>query len=149
MEAPLTRAHHHWLRSLVLAHHDVEHRRRHPPALHAAYPGHPHADLPLDVDDLARLDEALRVELWEGLVVRARWEAGLRERSPVPEGPWLWLTREGSLDDDEPDAVWLRSVHAAAAETGVLCPFVIVVRNGWRDPVSGVRRQWVRLRRAG
>jgi hypothetical protein len=149
VEAPLTRAHHRWLRSLVLAHHEAEHRRRHPPALHAAYPGRAHADLRLDANEVARLDEALRVDLWEGLVVRARWEAGLRERHPTPAGPWLWVTREGSLDDVDPDAAWVRSVHAAAAETGVRCPFVIVVRNGWRDPVSGVRRQWARLRRSG
>lgn len=147
VEAPLTRAHHRWLRSLVLAHHDVEGRRRHPPALHAAFPGRPHADLPLEADEAARLDDALRVDLWAGLVVRARWEAGQRDRGATPDGPWLWVTRPGPLDDDEADVAWLRSAHAAGAETGVRCPFVVVVRNGWRDPVSGARCQWARLRR--
>lgn len=146
VEAPLTRAEHRWLRALVLAHNESETRRRHPPALHAAYPGQPAHVVALTDAEAGALDHALRVDLWSALVVRARWAAGLREPGTRPAGPWLWITRAGPLDD-EVDVPWLRSVRAAAAESGVRSPFVVVVRNAWHDPVTGARREWVRLRR--
>lgn len=146
----MTRGQHLWLRSLVLAHHEQERRRRHPPALHAAYPGSIPRRLLLSGTDLAGLDAALRIDLWAALSVGARWAAGLRETRPGQSGPWLWLTREGGLDDaPETDAAWAGAARTAGAESGVVSPFVVIVRNGWRAPATGARCEWVRLRRPG
>lgn len=143
--APITRDTHRWLRAVVLAHMESEHRRRHPASLHAAHPGRPVCSLGLAGAD-AGVDATLRVDLWSALVLRAR-HAARRRGEDEDAAPWLWLTRDGGLDDDREDHAWAAAAARACAEAGLSCRFVVVVRQGWCDPVTGTRRQWTRLRR--
>lgn len=145
VHAPITRDTHRWLRTVVLAHMESEHRRRHPPALHAAHTGRAPCTLALAAADV-HADAALRADLWSALIVRAR-HAARRRGEDEDASPWLWLTRGGGLDDDCDDDAWAGAALRACAEAGLPCHFVVVVRHGWRDPTTGVRRQWARLRR--
>jgi len=145
VHAPISRHTHRWLRAVVLAHMEGEHRRRHPSTLHAGHPGRPPCTLDLVGPD-AQVDATLRVDLWGGLILQARHRAR-RRGEDEDEAPWLWLTRDGALDDDRDDDAWAGAAVRASAEAGLPCHFVVVVRRGWRDPTTGVRRQWTRLRR--
>lgn len=145
VHAPITRDTHRWLRAVVLAHMESEHRRRHPSALHAAHAGRGPCTLVLAGAD-ARVDAALRADLWSALIVQAR-HAARRRGDDEDAPPWLWLTRDGALDDDRDDDAWAGAALRACAEAGLPCRFVVVVRRGWRDPTTGARRQWSRLRR--
>jgi hypothetical protein len=145
VHAPITRDTHRWLRAVVLAHMESEPRRRHPPALHAGHPGRPPCTLDL-AGPQAHTDAALRVDLWSALILRAR-HAARRRGEDEDTSPWLWLTRDGRLDDDREDDAWAGAAVRACTEAGLCCRFVVVVRQGWRDPTTGVRRQWTRLRR--
>lgn len=143
VQAPITRETHLWLRALALQFTEGEVRRRHPSVLWAGHPDQPSCRL-----DLAgtAADAGLRTDLVAGLLVQARFRT---RRLGGDEGlpPWTWLTRCGRLDDDDRDAEWAAAALAASAELALPCRFVVVVRHGWHDPVSGVRREWVRLRR--
>ena len=113
----MSRAEQALLRRLVLEHKAGE-RRRH---------------FPRDPADL--LDHALRCDLLEALLKRGA------------AGPVMtWLTRSGPLDVQDVDLAWLRVVVAVNGETGRALAYVVVTRDGWRDPRSGVGRTWRRLR---
>ncbi len=57
-----------------------------------------------------------------------------------------WLTRPGPLDVQDVDLAWLRAVTAVNGETERDLAYVVVTRDGWRDPRSGAGRTWLRLR---
>ena len=129
----MTRADQALLRRLVLDHKASERRHRFPAALHLGGPGRPETGR---VDESeAELDHALRCDVLEAMLRRSRG------------GPMMtWLTRPGSLEVQDVDLAWLRAVAAVNGETGRSLPYLVVTREGWRDPWSGVGRSWRRLR---
>lgn len=142
--APITRETHLALRAAVLDFREGEHRRRPPPALRMGVPGRLAASFVTDPDDPP--DPALAVDVVGALLQRSR-----RELAALPDQggalPVTWLTRAGSLDAHDADMVWSAATRAAYAEAGLDATFVVVTRDGWLDPVTGVRREWRRLRR--
>ena len=122
------------LRATVLEHASSENRRHHRPTLHAGLPGGRARRFEIRPDDL--LDHALRVEVVEALC---------RKSLAQDVVPLLWLTRPEE-DHDEQDAAWAAAVNAAGPELDVRLDLVVVTRRSWRDPRSGVGRDWVRLR---
>jgi hypothetical protein len=131
------------LRRAVLDHADRERRRVFVPVVHVGTPGGSEAVLPLGDQ---RLDHALRTD-----VIQAMWRRTHGAPDPgssgLPETPCLvWLTRPGSLETRDIDLAWLRATHRAASELGRPIPMVVVNRRSWRDPVTGVRRDWTRMR---
>ena len=123
------------LRRAVLDLAEGERRRQFPPAVHAGTPGG--SEAAFEPDDGAA-DHALRVDVVEALVRRV-------DRGPEP--PLVWLTRPGLLDIQDQDLHWLAAAAAAAGELGVGLRMVVVNRRSWRDPRTGVGREWQRLRR--
>jgi hypothetical protein len=144
VEEPVPRAAQVLLRRLVLDHLATEHRRVFPSVLHLGRPGRP------DLLEMAALTEppvAGRRSAYDALDDAQRCdvlEAVLR-RSP-DDDDLAWLTRPGALDLQDADAAWARAVSAVTGETGCPLRFVVVTRKGWRDPRSGVGREWRRLR---
>ena len=133
----MSRAEQALLRRLVLEHKAAERRRRFPPVLHLGGPGRPEVGRVVENarDPADLLDHALRCDLLEALLKRGA------------AGPVMtWLTRSGPLDVQDVDLAWLRVVVAVNGETGHALPYVVVTRDGWRDPRSGVGRTWQRLR---
>ena len=133
VQEPVSRADQALLRRLVLDHRAGERRHRFPAVLHLGGPGRPAAGR---VDESeAVLDQALRCDVLEALL------------RPFPAGPLVtWLNRPGDLEVQDVDLARLRAVRAVNGETGRSLPFLVVTREGWRDPCSGVRRSWRRLR---
>ncbi len=143
IEEPVPRAAQVLLRRLVLDHLTTEHRRVFPSVLHLGRPGRPG---PLDMAALTEpavggrrsaydaLDDAQRCDVLEAVLRRS------------PDDDLAWLTRPGALDLQDADASWARAVSAVTGETGRPLRFVVVTRKGWRDPRSGVGREWRRLR---
>ena len=120
------------LRHLVVEHKATERRHRFPAVLHLGGPGRPEVGRMVEWE--ADLDHALRCDVLEAMLRR-------------PTGPLMtWLTRPGGLEAQDVDLAWLRVVVAVNGETGRSLPFVVVTREGWRDPRSGVGRTWRRLR---
>lgn len=135
LQAPITLATHAMLRAAVLELKATESRRIFPVALHAGRPGersHVHA-----ASAGSGWDQGLRTDVASALLLRARGHS--------PE-PVAWLTRPGALVLHDADAAWSAAFAAAFAEAGLPPMFVTVTRLGWFDPVSGVRREWRRLR---
>lgn len=61
--------------------------------------------------------------------------------------PLLWVIRPGPLDGvHDIDADWVAAGHQAFAECRVELTMVVITRQGWSDPRSGVTRRWKRLR---
>jgi hypothetical protein len=119
----------------ALDHVRTERRRWFPALLHVGVPGGPEEVFAVAPDEV--LDQALRADV----------VAALLQRTRRPDGPPLvWLTRPGDLDLQDVDAAWVAGARAAAAEAGVGLTLVVVTRHGWRDPRSGVGREWKRLR---
>lgn len=135
------------LRTAVALHARGETRRRFAPMLHAGVPGGgPGQEVVLGLADGGRLDHALRTDLVEAVLRRtARPPTQAPTQAPA-RWPLLWLTRPGTLDLEDVDLAWSAAAAAAREETGLAHRFVIVTRHGWRDPVSGARRQWRRIR---
>ena len=134
---PVSRADQALLRRLVLEHKATGRRHRFPAVLHLGRPGGPETGR---VDESeAALDDALRCEVLEAMLRRAA--AG-----PLTTPLMTWLTRPGDLQVQDVDLAWLRVVRAVNGETGRSLPYVVVTRDGWRDPRSGVSRTWRRLR---
>ncbi|WP_211357252.1 hypothetical protein [Nocardioides rubriscoriae] len=126
------------LRRAVLAHATSEPRRVFPPAVHVGVPGA--SSVVLTLGD-QRLDHALRTDALEAMARRAR--------APSAASTLVWLTRPGDpLETRDVDLAWSAAARSAAAELGRPLPMVVVGRRSWCDPVSGVHRAWVRLRRA-
>jgi len=126
--APLQRS----LRRAVLELARSERRRRFPPALRVGVPGGDRAAFSPAAD---AADHALRVEVVQAMVHRL-------DRALGP--PLVWLTRPGPLDPEDVDLWWLAAVRAAVGELGLDARFVTVSRMAWRDPVTGVGREWPR-----
>ena len=63
-----------------------------------------------------------------------------------PEPSLVWLTRPGPLEIQDLDLHWLAAAAVAAGELGVGLRMVVVNRRSWRDPRTGVGREWKRLR---
>lgn len=127
------------LRRAVADHVRTEPRRSTLPLLHVGWPGG-REDV-VTADPAAPLDHALRTDVIAALLRRGR--AG----APVPGGvPLVWLTRPGPLFAGDVDLTWLSSALAATAEAGIDLTMVVVTRQGWHDPRTGVRREWKRMR---
>jgi hypothetical protein len=120
------------LRRAVLDLARSERRRRFPPVLQVGVPG---GSLVRFAPGDESLDHALRVDVVEAMVRRS-------ERTPGPS--LAWLTRPGPLDPEDADLVWLAATRTAAAELDIALRLVIVSRRAWKDPVSGVGREWPR-----
>ncbi len=141
IEEPVPRAAQALLRRLVLDHVTTEHRRVFPSVLHLGRPGRPDSAaltepaVPGRRTTYDALDDAQRCDVLEAVLRRAKDDEDL-----------TWLTRPGVLDLEDADAAWARAVSAVAGETGRPLRFVVVTRKGWRDPRSGVGREWRRLR---
>lgn len=110
-------------------------RRVFAPLLHAGTPGGLAATYAVRSDP--HLDAGLRADLARVLIERTR-------RADAPAA--FWLTRPGMLDLHDLDAQWLAAVVRACREAGVDDTFVVVTREGWRDPRSGAGCTWKRLR---
>jgi hypothetical protein len=131
LAAPVRRA----LRQAVLDHAVSERRRTYLPLLHVGFPG------VRDVLHPARHDEPVDHGLRADLV------AALVRRAGLGGTPLVWLTRPGDLVLQDVDAAWLAGARQAFGEAGLPLVYVVVTRNGWRDPRSGLERHWVRMRR--
>ncbi len=137
LEEPLARADQLRLRGLVLDHKRSERRRRFPALLHLATPTRAvvgQVSEPPAAGPDPGLDLALRADLLGTLLRRAGAPA------------LAWLTRPGTLEVQDVDLHWLRAVRGVSGETGIAVTFVVVTREGWQDPASGVGRRWRRLR---
>ena len=134
LQAPIERRAHDALRCAVLDLAGSEARRHFPAVLHAGLPGRAvfHARSGGPTDSGLRADVALAL---------------LRCASGRVPRPFVWLTRPGELSVHDDDLLWLGPVAWAAAALGQQTGLVVVTRRGWFDPVSGVRREWRRLRR--
>lgn len=115
-------------------------RRVFAPVLHVGTPGGLTLSLELAVPD--RLGHGLRADLVAAMLARiAREDAGGDTSDPV-----VWVTRPGRHKVEDVDAAWLAAARAACAEAGVSLTMVVITRDGWWDPRSGVRQVWRRLR---
>ncbi len=110
----------------------AERRRRFPPALHVGVPGGSTQTFEPGEESL---DHALRVDVIEALV---------RSLGRSPGSPLVWLTRPGPLRLEDADLDWLGATRTASEELAVGSRFVVVCRQAWVDPVSGVGRSWQR-----
>jgi hypothetical protein len=124
------------LRRAVLDHALGESRRLFSPVLHVGVPGGSTARLHLA--DAEPDDQAVRIDVVEAMVRRV---------GRMPGAPLVWLTRPGPLTVQDLDLHWLAASAAAAGELRVGLRMVVVDRHSWRDPRTGVGRQWQRLRR--
>ena len=134
--APITRTHHVVFRSAVLSFKESAPRGRTPVALHVGVPdGSNECHV---VRPGQGLDQALRTDIAAALLQRTAAQSPHR---------WAWLTRVGTLALHDADVLWSAAWYAACAEADVDVPLVVVTRAGWRDPRTGVGREWTRLRR--
>ncbi|MEO9324575.1 hypothetical protein ABFT23_13865 [Nocardioides sp. C4-1] len=111
-----------------------ETRRSFPPVVHVGVPGARVARLELGDQ---RLDHALRADAVLAMVRRTR--------QPGP-GALLWLTRPGTPEVRDVDMAWLAAARTASAELAQRLPMAVVTRRAWRDPATGVGREWARMR---
>jgi hypothetical protein len=134
LQAPIDRHTHLALRAAVLELREGERRQRFPARLHAGLPGPtcPRVTVP------AGAGSGLRADLAVALLARGAAQASR---------PCVWLTRPGELAVEDADLEWGWAVRWAAGALGRTDTLVVVTRRGWFDPVSGVRREWRRLRR--
>ncbi len=123
------------LRRAVLDHARSEPRRVYPPLLHVGRPDAEETAFPGSLEVAG--DEALRVAVLEAMLVRV---------GPLPGTPLVWLTRRGDLALEDVDAAWSAAARRTSAELASPIDFVVVNRRAWRDPVTGVGREWRRLR---
>lgn len=122
------------LRRAVLDLKATQRRKVFGPVVHVGEPGV--LDVSFGVRAEEPMDHALRADVVTALLRRtARHEPAL-----------VWLTRPGELSFHDVDADWLAAARTAYAEAGRPLTMVVVTRRGWRDPRSGVRREWRRLR---
>ena len=136
LQAPITLATHAMLRAAVIGLKESETRRSFPVVVHAGHPAEPHRTHRMTTG--SGWDQGLRTDVAGALLLRAR---------AASAQPIAWLTRPGALVLHDADAAWSAAFAAAFAEAGLTPTFVVVTRAGWFDPVSGVRREWRRLRR--
>lgn len=134
LQAPVDRHTHVALRAAVLELRETERRRHFPPGVHAGLPGPARGSVGAD----GAADAGLRADLAVALLHRAARRV---------QRPLVWLTRPGELVVEDVDLEWVRAVGWAAGALGRTDGLVVVTPRGWFDPVSGVRREWRRLRR--
>lgn len=114
--------------------HTTSERRRHfLPLVHLGVPGGKEVTV-ADRDDEPS-DQWLRADLLHAM----------RRRADIAE-PLVWLTRPGGLEIEDVDLRWLAAARQAFSEDPARLVFVVVVRNAWLDPRSGLTRRWRRLR---
>lgn len=135
LQAPVDRLTHTVLRAAVLELRESEPRVRFPARLCVGVPGRSRVHV-LDGDGPA--DAGHRAEVALALLHAAA--ADVRR-------PYAWLSRPGELVVEDVDLLWGSAVRWAAGALGTTTDLVVVTRRGWVDPVSGVRREWRRLRR--
>ncbi len=135
LQAPVDLRTHTALRAAVLELRESEPRVRFPSRIQAGVPGRARLHL---LDGRGPRDAGHRAE-----VALALLHAAARD---VPD-PYVWLSRPGDLTVEDVDLDWGSAVRWAAAALGGSVDLVVVTRAGWFDPVSGVRREWRRLRR--
>ena len=128
------------LRRAALTQATAEHRRRFPAVVHVGDPGGEEQAFALAAGDPD--DHAIRTDVLAAMLRRARRRPG-RHDHPAP---LVWVTRPGPLELQDGDAAWLAAARAAAGEAGLPLVYVVVTREGWWDPRSGLRRVWRRLR---
>lgn len=143
------------LRRAVLDHTASEHRRSFLALVHLGVPGGK------EVVHAHREDEP--TDQW----LRADIIHSMRRRVGVPD-PIVWLTRAaeakpgdiasaeaeanpesmvtGRFDVEDVDLRWLAAARQAFREIGEPLTYVVVTRNAWFDPRSGLSRRWKRLR---
>lgn len=121
------------LRRAVLDHTATEHRRSFLALVHLGIPGSK------EVAHAHREDEP--TDPW----LRADIIHSMRRRVGVPD-PIVWLTRAGGLEIEDVDLRWLSAARQSFREVGAPLTYVVVTRNAWVDPRSGVSRRWKRLR---
>lgn len=131
------------LRRAVLDHTATEHRRSFLALVHLGIPGGK------EVVHAHREDEP--TDQW----LRADIIHSMRRRVGVPD-PIVWLTRPseakpegigtGDLEVEDVDLRWLAAARQAFREIGAPLTYVVVTRNAWLDPRSGLSRRWKRLR---
>jgi hypothetical protein len=128
-----------------------EKRHRFPAVVHLGVPGQAHATVlaamcrfgdrrqaSLLPEDQRHQDPAHR-----GDVLGALLTAHHRRTRQLPA---LWITRPGALEMHDVDAAWLGPATRTFAEAGLPLSLAIITKQGWWDPLSGVRRTWVRVR---
>jgi hypothetical protein len=126
------------LRATALELRDRRRGRRFPAEVSVGRLGRPpHARPWFEVPAHEVLDLALRTEI-VGALLQVATD---REQVPV-----ACLARPGALTWHDLDAQWWPAFHAAYAEAEVPLVAVVVTKNGWWDPRSGLRREWRRLR---
>lgn len=91
-------------------------------------------------EQAAVLDHALRCDVVATLLGRA-----LPDDVACPR-PLTWLARPAVWDDPDCERAWLAAADCAHRELGLPLAFVVVTRQGWRDPRTGEERTWRRLR---
>jgi len=123
------------LRRAVLDHAAAERRRRYPPTVHVGVPGGSLTTFRLEADEPS--DQSLRVDAVEAMVRRLGRRPGVL---------LVWLSRPGPLTTQDTDLRWLAASAVAGGELGVPLRMVVVDRRSWRDPRTGVGREWLRLR---
>jgi hypothetical protein len=123
------------LRRAVLDHATAEHRTVFLPLVHVGFPGRRETVFAVRPDEPA--DHALRTDVVSAMLRR------VRQPGPVP---MVWLTRRHPLEPQDVDLAWLSAARSSYGELGLPLLMVVVNRHGWRDPRSGVRRSWRRLR---
>lgn len=89
---------------------------------------------------VAPLDHALRCDVVATMLGRA-----LPDDVACPR-PLTWLARPSVWDEPDCERAWLAAADCAHRELGLPLAFVVVTRQGWRDPRSGEERRWRRLR---
>ena len=135
LREPLAAATAEALRGAVLHLRVSERRRAFAPVVHVGAPGG--LERSYAVGARERLDQSLRADVVAALLRQVRTE---------DVDPLVWLTRPGDLVLHDVDAEWLAATGQSCAEVGRPLTFVVVTRQGWWDPRSGVRRVWKRLR---
>ena len=131
------------LRRAVLDHTATEHRRSFLALVHLGIPGGK------EVAHAHREDEP--TDHW----LRTDIIHSMRRRVGLPD-PIVWLTRPAEakpeavgavgLEVEDVDLRWLAAARAAFREIGAPLTYVVVTRNAWVDPRSGLSRRWKRLR---
>ncbi len=116
-----------------------ERRRRFPPRLHIGVPGGSTRTFEPRDDPL---DRALRIDVVEAMV-----RSGINHLGTVPGPRLIWLTRPGPLRLEDVDLEWLSATRAACGELEIAAHFLVVCRQAWVDPASGVGRAWRRTPR--
>ena len=134
LQAPVERLTHIVLRAAVLELREAEPRLRFPVRVHAGVPGRARVhEVGAGPQDAGHRSELALALLHAALTDMTR--------------PYVWLTRPGPPTVEDADLAWGSAVRWAAAALQTPTDLVVVTRSGWFDPVSGVRRDWRRLRR--